>query len=84
MDIVIQETIDYTRQRKIFKMPVLHHQTVHFRLAELQTEVELLRSLLHRATGGHSHRVGFTPSTLCSLFPRFVGGFQWVVERGRG
>ncbi|CAL8397183.1 probable acyl-CoA dehydrogenase 6 [Gadus morhua] len=50
MDIVIQETIDYTRQRKIFKMPVLHHQTVHFRLAELQTEVELLRSLLHRAT----------------------------------
>ncbi|KAJ3609364.1 hypothetical protein NHX12_023887 [Muraenolepis orangiensis] len=50
MDIIIQETIDYTRQRKIFKRPVLHHQTVHFRLAELQTEVELLRSLLHRAT----------------------------------
>ncbi|CAL8296314.1 unnamed protein product [Lota lota] len=50
MDLIIQETIDYTRQRKIFKMPVLHHQTVHFRLAELQTEVELLRSLLHRAT----------------------------------
>lgn len=50
MDIVIQETIQYTRQRKIFKLPVLYHQTVHFRLAELQTEVELLRSLLYRAT----------------------------------
>ncbi|KAG7281337.1 hypothetical protein CRUP_023488 [Coryphaenoides rupestris] len=50
MDVVIQETIEYTRQRKIFKRPVLHHQTVHFRLAELQTEVELLRSLLQRAT----------------------------------
>lgn len=50
MDIIIQETIQYTRQRKIFKQPVLHHQSVHFRLAELQTEVELLRSLLHRAT----------------------------------
>ncbi|XP_037330372.2 probable acyl-CoA dehydrogenase 6 [Pungitius pungitius] len=50
MDNVIQETIQYTRQRKIFKLPVLHHQSVNFRLAELQTEVELLRSLLHRAT----------------------------------
>lgn len=51
MDNIIQETIQYTRQRKIFKQPVLYHQAVHFRLAELQTEVELLRSLLHRATG---------------------------------
>ncbi|XP_073319070.1 probable acyl-CoA dehydrogenase 6 [Pagrus major] len=50
MDNVIQETIQYTRQRKIFKQPVLYHQAVHFRLAELQTEVELLRSLLYRAT----------------------------------
>ena len=51
MDNVIQETIQYTRQRKIFKQPVLYHQSVHFRLAELATEVELLRSLLYRATG---------------------------------
>ncbi|KAM3857981.1 putative acyl-CoA dehydrogenase 6 [Diretmus argenteus] len=50
MDTIIQETIQYTRQRKIFKMPVLYHQSVHFKLAELQTEVELLRSLLYRAT----------------------------------
>ncbi|KAM9838839.1 putative acyl-CoA dehydrogenase 6 [Aulostomus maculatus] len=50
MDNIIQETIQYTRQRKIFKQPILHHQAVHFRLAELQTEVELLRSLLYRAT----------------------------------
>ncbi|XP_028820201.1 probable acyl-CoA dehydrogenase 6 [Denticeps clupeoides] len=50
MERVIQETIGYTRQRKIFGLPVLYHQTVHFRLAELQTEVELLRALLHQAT----------------------------------
>ncbi|XP_041759623.1 probable acyl-CoA dehydrogenase 6 [Coregonus clupeaformis] len=50
MDNIIQETIQYTRQRKIFKMPVLYHQSVHFRLAELETEIELLRSLLHRST----------------------------------
>ncbi|MGH0127598.1 UNVERIFIED_CONTAM: hypothetical protein FKN15_057674 [Acipenser sinensis] len=50
MQTVIQETIEYTRQRKIFNQPILHNQTVHFRLAELETEVELLRSLLYRAT----------------------------------
>ncbi|XP_068432290.1 zgc:85777 isoform X2 [Clinocottus analis] len=50
MDVIIQETIQYTQQRKIFKQPVLYHQSVNFRLAELQTEVELLRSLLYHAT----------------------------------
>ncbi|XP_043545874.1 probable acyl-CoA dehydrogenase 6 [Chiloscyllium plagiosum] len=45
---IIQETIEYTRQRKVFGQPVLHNQTVHFRLAELETEVELVRSLLYR------------------------------------
>ncbi|OXB84738.1 UNVERIFIED_CONTAM: hypothetical protein H355_001215 [Colinus virginianus] len=42
------ETIDYTRQRKVFSQSVLQNQVVHFRLAELATEVELLRSLLYR------------------------------------
>ncbi|XP_054847306.1 probable acyl-CoA dehydrogenase 6 [Eublepharis macularius] len=46
---VIQETIDYTRQRKTFNQPILSNQTVHFRLAELATELELLRSLVYQA-----------------------------------
>ncbi|KAF7691325.1 probable acyl-CoA dehydrogenase 6 [Silurus meridionalis] len=50
MEKVVQETVNYTRQRKIFQQPVLYHQVVHFRLAELQTEIELLRSLLYRCT----------------------------------
>ncbi|NXJ06052.1 IVD dehydrogenase, partial [Odontophorus gujanensis] len=49
LETVIQETIDYTRQRKVFSQSVLQNQVVHFRLAELATEVELLRSLLYRA-----------------------------------
>ncbi|XP_018416266.1 PREDICTED: probable acyl-CoA dehydrogenase 6 [Nanorana parkeri] len=48
MESIIQETIDYTSQRKIFNQPLLNNQVVHYRLAELSTEVELLRSLLHR------------------------------------
>ncbi|XP_032898517.1 probable acyl-CoA dehydrogenase 6 isoform X2 [Amblyraja radiata] len=49
MQNIVQETIEYTRQRKIFDQPVLHNQTVHYRLAELETEIELLRSLLYRS-----------------------------------
>ncbi|RED34433.1 citronellyl-CoA dehydrogenase [Rhodopseudomonas thermotolerans] len=45
----IQNTIDYTRGRKAFGKPLLDNQVIHFRLAELQTEVELLRSLVYRA-----------------------------------
>lgn len=68
MDNVIQETIQYTRQRKIFKQPVLYHQSVRFRLAELQTEVELLRSLIHRATGG-GHIEGAETRTAYMQYP---------------
>lgn len=46
---IIEATIDYTRDRKAFGQSILDNQVVHFRLAELQTEVELLRSLVYRA-----------------------------------
>ena len=49
LDTVITDTIEYTRQRKAFGRSILDNQTVHFRLAELATEVELLRSLTYRA-----------------------------------
>ncbi|XP_063003682.1 probable acyl-CoA dehydrogenase 6 [Elgaria multicarinata webbii] len=55
LDNVIQETVDYSRQRKAFNQPILHNQSVHFRLAELMTEVELLRSLLYRAVALYIH-----------------------------
>jgi len=49
LDIVLDETIAYARQRVAFGRPILDNQYVHFRLAELKTEVELLRSLVYRA-----------------------------------
>jgi citronellyl-CoA dehydrogenase len=50
---VIQDTIDYTRQRQAFGQSILDNQVVHFRLAELQTEVELLRALVYDAVEGY-------------------------------
>ncbi|MFX8926174.1 acyl-CoA dehydrogenase family protein, partial [Acinetobacter baumannii] len=46
----IEETIGYTRERKIFGRPVLDNQVVHFKLAELQSELEALRALTYQAT----------------------------------
>ncbi|MCH7960264.1 MAG: acyl-CoA dehydrogenase family protein [Candidatus Hydrogenedentes bacterium] len=49
----IQETIDYTSQREIFGQPILHNQVVHFRMAELMTEVEALRAMTWKAIEIH-------------------------------
>jgi len=46
----IEETIEYTREREIFGRSVLDNQVVHFKLAELKTEVEALRALVYLAT----------------------------------
>jgi citronellyl-CoA dehydrogenase len=49
MDNVIDQTIAYTRERQAFGKAILDNQVVHFRLAELRTEVEALRALTWRA-----------------------------------
>ena len=49
LDRLIDQTIAYTRERQVFGKSVLDNQVVHFRLAELRTEVEALRALTYRA-----------------------------------
>lgn len=49
LDRLIDLTIDYSRDRKVFGKAVLDNQTVHFRLAELRTEIEALRALTWKA-----------------------------------
>ena len=46
----LDETIEYTRERQIFGHSVLDNQVVHFKLAELKTEIEALRGLVYMAT----------------------------------
>lgn len=45
LDATIDETTEYARQRKAFGQSILDNQVVHFRLAELKTDVQALRSL---------------------------------------
>ncbi|XP_041372263.1 probable acyl-CoA dehydrogenase 6 isoform X2 [Gigantopelta aegis] len=49
MEKIIQQTAEYTAQRQAFGKPLLSNQVIHFRLAELATDVEMLRSMLYRA-----------------------------------
>ena len=43
-----QETIEYCRQRQAFGRPLLDNQYLHYKLAEMKTEVEMLRAGLYR------------------------------------
>jgi citronellyl-CoA dehydrogenase len=49
LDNMIDATIEYARQRKAFGKSILDNQVVHYRLAELRTEVAALRALTYQA-----------------------------------
>jgi citronellyl-CoA dehydrogenase len=74
MEHTIQATIDYTRNRVAFGQSILDNQVVHFRLAELQTKVELLRSLVYRAV--EEYLGGTDVTNLASMAKLTVGRLQ--------
>jgi citronellyl-CoA dehydrogenase len=49
MEGVITETVEYTRSRQAFGQPLLNNQVIHYRLAELSTEIEALRALVYQS-----------------------------------
>lgn len=50
---MVEETIAYTRERRAFGRAILDNQVVHFRLAELATEIAALRALTWAAIEVH-------------------------------
>ena len=45
----VNDTVEYARERTMFGGALLERQAVHFRLAELKTEIECLRALTYGA-----------------------------------
>jgi citronellyl-CoA dehydrogenase len=74
MDRAINDTIDYTRNRIAFGQSILDNQVVHYKLAELQTKVELLRSLVYRAVEEYVN--GADVTKLASMAKLTVGRLQ--------
>ena len=56
----IDETIEYTRQRKAFGKSILDNQVVHYRLAELQIEVEMFKALTEKCVGMYARGENIT------------------------
>ncbi|WP_097458562.1 citronellyl-CoA dehydrogenase [Mangrovitalea sediminis] len=49
----VERTIEYCRERKTFGQALIDNQVIHFRMAELQTEIEALRALTYQACELH-------------------------------
>jgi citronellyl-CoA dehydrogenase len=71
MDQLIDATIQYCRERQTFGQPLIANQVIHFRLAELKTEVEALRSLVYRAVEDY---VGGADVTMLASMAKLKAG----------
>ena len=67
-----------TAKRKTFGQPIIDNQVIHFRIAELATEVELLRSLVYRAVEEY---IGGTDVTMLASMAKLKAGR--LAARGR-
>ncbi|GAA5315230.1 MAG: citronellyl-CoA dehydrogenase [Candidatus Pelagadaptatus aseana] len=57
LELCVDATIEYAGQRQAFNQSILDNQVVHFRLAELQTEIEAMRALTYDAVEGYINGV---------------------------
>ena len=88
----IEETINYTRQRQVFGRSVLDNQVVHFKIAEMLTEIESVRALIYLATEKYingenvtklasmaKYKMGMLTQTIPSACIQYFGGqgFMW-------
>ncbi|MBT6429285.1 MAG: acyl-CoA dehydrogenase, partial [Rhodospirillaceae bacterium] len=89
----LEETIDYARQRMAFNRPILDNQVMHYKMAEMQSQLEAIRSLLYRATdiyvsGGNvtklasmaKYLIGVAASEMPPQLLQFWGGQGYMAE----
>ena len=89
----LDETIEYARQRMAFGRPILDNQVMHYKMAEMQAQLEAIRSLLYRATdryveGGNvtklasmaKYLVGVMASEMPGQLLQFWGGQGYMAE----
>ena len=73
----LDKTIAYCRDRSTFGQPLINNQMVHFRLAELQTEIEALRALIYH--GCEVHISGDDATKLASMAKLKAGRLTRIV-----
>ncbi len=71
LDMVIEDTIEYTGDRQVFGQAVRNNQVVYHKLAELHTEVEACRAILYRAA--ERYMAGDDVTKLASMAKYLIG-----------
>tara|TARA_R110001592_G_scaffold175466_5_gene414755 strand:- start:81247 stop:82404 length:1158 start_codon:yes stop_codon:yes gene_type:complete len=56
----VNSTIEYCRTRETFGKPLIDNQVIHFRFAELQTEIEALRCMVYQAVEMYDNKKDVT------------------------
>lgn len=60
LEACVNSTITYCRERETFGQPLINNQVIHFRFAELQTEIEALRALTYSAVEQYINKTDVT------------------------
>ena len=60
LDECISNTIEYCKQRSAFGKKLIENQSIHYKLAELQTDIESTRALIYQACDNYVHGSEFT------------------------
>ena len=71
MERLVDATIAYCKERTTFGQPLIDNQVIHFRFAELKTEIEALRSLCYRAVEDY---VSGSDATLMASMAKLKAG----------
>ena len=71
MESLIEQTIAYCKERQTFGQPLIDNQVIHFRMAELRTEIECLRSLIYRSVEEY---IGGTDVTMLASMAKLKAG----------
>ena len=77
LTMIIEETLDYCKQRRAFGGPLISNQYIQFRLAELYTELEILRGSVYQTA--ELIEKGEDMTLMCSMLKLKVGRLSRVI-----
>jgi citronellyl-CoA dehydrogenase len=77
MEMAVEETIEYTKERHVFGQSVLSNQSVYHKLSAMQTEIEAARALLYRAAD--AYMAGEDVTKLASMAKYMVGRMSMTI-----
>ena len=77
MEMAIEQTIEYTTDRKVFGTAIIENQTVYHKLAAMQSELEAARALLYQATD--DYMAGKDITKIASMAKYLVGKLSMTI-----